>query len=90
MKQKVYLLLMALAVMMSVSMMSCKEEHDEEQLPVYPDVGFADIGDVFASLKPTDQVVFLLRHAERGADYSINGLLTENGKLQAQSVGKKI
>ena len=56
----------------------------------YTDIGFTDIADVFASLKKNEKVVFLLRHGERGRDYSKNGLLTENGKAQARSVGEKI
>ena len=56
----------------------------------YTDIGFTDIADVFANLKKKEKVVFLLRHGERGRDYSKNGLLTENGKAQARTVGEKI
>ena len=58
--------------------------------PKFTDCGFADIADVFDELKADETVVFLLRHGERGEDYSPAGLLTENGKLQAQLVGRKI
>ena len=56
----------------------------------YTDIGFNDIASVFAEVKENETVVFLLRHAERGRDYSKNGLLTENGKAQARMVGEKI
>lgn len=46
----------------------------------YTDIGFNDIADVFAEVKANETVVFLLRHGERGRDYSKAGLLTENGK----------
>ena len=58
--------------------------------PTYTDIGFNDIADVFAEVKPHETVVFLVRHGERGRDYSKNGLLTENGKAQARMVGEKI
>ena len=58
--------------------------------PKFPDCGFDDIEDVFNEVKADETVVFLLRHGERGEDYSPAGLLTENGKLQAQLVGRKI
>ena len=54
--------------------------------PTYTDIGFNDIADVFAGLKKNETVVFLLRHGERGRDYSKAGLLTENGKAQARMV----
>ena len=56
----------------------------------YTDIGFNDIADVFAEVKANETVVFLLRHGERGRDYSKAGLLTENGKAQARMVGEKI
>lgn len=58
--------------------------------PKFTDCGFSDIADVFDELKADETVVFLLRHGERGEDFSPAGLLTENGKLQAQLVGRKI
>lgn len=58
--------------------------------PKFNDCGFEDIADVFDELKDDETVVFLLRHGERGEDFSPAGLLTENGKLQAQLVGRKI
>ena len=44
------------------------------------DIGFNDIDKVLAEVADSETVVFLLRHAERGEDYSRAGLLTENGK----------
>lgn len=58
--------------------------------PTYTDIGFNDIATVFSELKPSERVVFLIRHGERGRDYSRAGLLTENGKAQARMVGEKI
>ena len=58
--------------------------------PTYTDIGFNDIADVFAEVKANETVVFMLRHGERGRDYSKAGLLTENGKAQARMVGEKI
>ena len=58
--------------------------------PTYTDIGFNDIADVFAEVKDNETIVFLLRHGERGRDYSKAGLLTENGKAQARMVGEKI
>ena len=58
--------------------------------PTYTDIDFNDIADVFAQVKAYETVVFLVRHGERGRDYSKNGLLTENGKAQARMVGEKI
>jgi len=55
-----------------------------------PTVDFISIDSVFAHVPATDTVVFLIRHAERGADYSPMGLLTPYGKVQAQRVGEKI
>ena len=55
----------------------------------YTDIGFNDIADAFAEVKAGETVVFLLRHGERGRDYSKAGLLTENGKAQARMVGEK-
>lgn len=58
--------------------------------PVFPDCGFSNIADVFKEVKTDETVVFVLRHAERGEDYSPAGLLTENGKKQSRMVGEKI
>jgi len=54
------------------------------------DIGFNDIDKVLAEVADSEQVVFLLRHAERGEDYSPAGLLTENGVSQSREVGQKI
>lgn len=53
-------------------------------------VDFNSIDKVFASVKDSEKVVFLLRHGERGKDYSPAGLLTERGLLQSKEVGEKI
>lgn len=50
---------------------------------------FTDVADVYAGLAPDEKVVFILRHAERTDDTGKNGHLTETGKKQAQSVGRK-
>ncbi|MBR3618382.1 MAG: histidine phosphatase family protein [Bacteroidaceae bacterium] len=55
-----------------------------------PDIGFNPIDCVLAEVNPNERVVFLLRHAERGWNYSRTGTLTENGKKQAQTVGERI
>ena len=65
---------------------SCSSDND----PIFPDCGFSDIADVFKEVKANETVVFVLRHAERGEDYSPAGLLTENGKEQSRRVGEKI
>lgn len=54
--------------------------------PVFSDCGFSNIADVFKEVKTDETVVFVLRHAERGEDYSPAGLLTENGKKQSRTV----
>ena len=51
---------------------------------------FEDIKDVYASLAPSDRVIFILRHAERTDDTGKKGHLTTNGKTQSQSVGAKM
>jgi len=58
--------------------------------PTYTDIGFNDIAAVMNEVKSYETVVFLVRHAERGRDYSRAGLLTENGKAQARMVGEKL
>lgn len=65
-------------------------DSNDGTVPAFPDCGFNDIADVFKEVKADEQVVFLLRHAERGEDYSPAGLLTEKGKEQARTTGEKI
>jgi broad specificity phosphatase PhoE len=94
-----FLVFISVAVL-TVSFFACSDSDDgnssEELAPPalmssnFTDIGFNDIASVFDSVAATDTVVFLLRHAERGSDYSRDGLLTENGKKQAQKVGGKI
>lgn len=50
---------------------------------------FTAIEDVYAGLAADEQVVFVLRHAERTNETGEKGHLTDGGKLQAQGVGKK-
>ena len=74
---------------------ACNDDDDNNsneppQVQSFVDIGFNDIADVFAEVQDDETVVFLLRHAERGIDFSPAGLLTENGKAQAQTVGTKI
>jgi broad specificity phosphatase PhoE len=51
---------------------------------------FADIQDVYESIKPNERVIFVLRHAKRGDDTSKSGTLTEDGKAQSQEVGARL
>lgn len=51
---------------------------------------FADIQDVYESIKPNERVIFVLRHAERGDDTGKGGTLTSKGKNQSSDVGKKL
>ncbi len=44
--------------------------------------------DIYASVKPTDRIIYLVRHSKRGKDYSSTGGLTANGKLWARQVGE--
>ena len=57
---------------------------------VYDTIGFADIGNAFHTVAPDEKVVFILRHAERESGVGRESPLTDNGKLQAQSVGQKL
>lgn len=51
---------------------------------------FVGIQKIFASLQPTDKVVFVMRHAHRTSSTDATGVLTGLGYLQAQAVGAKI
>ncbi len=44
--------------------------------------------DIYANVKPTDRIIYLVRHSKRGKDYSSTGGLTPNGKLWAKQVGE--
>ncbi len=44
--------------------------------------------DIYATVEPTDRIIYLVRHSKRGKDYSSTGGLTENGKLWAKQVGE--
>ncbi len=57
---------------------------------VYDSIGFADIGNAYHNVGPDEKVVFVLRHAERERDTDRETPLTEDGCLQAQSVGQKL
>ena len=57
---------------------------------VYDSIGFADIANAFHTVAPDEKVVFVLRHAERESGVGRESPLTENGILQAQSVGQKL
>ena len=61
---------------------------DGDPVEVVPDTnGFADIGNVFQSVRCDEKVVFVLRHGEREPYVTKESALTEDGVLQAQSVG---
>lgn len=51
---------------------------------------FTPFDEVVNGLAEGEKVVIMVRHAERGADYSRTGPLTENGKLQSQELGAKM
>ena len=44
--------------------------------------------DIYANVKPTDRIIYLVRHSKRGKDYSSTGGLTPNGKSWAREVGE--
>jgi len=51
---------------------------------------FTPFDSIVNGLAEGEKVVIMVRHAERGADYSRTGPLTENGKLQSQELGAKM
>ena len=51
---------------------------------------FAPFDSVVNGLAEGEKLVIMVRHAERGSDYSRTGLLTDNGKLQSQELGDKL
>ncbi|WP_405328811.1 phosphoglycerate mutase family protein [Fibrobacter sp.] len=52
--------------------------------------GFTDIAEVYASLKPSEKAVFIIRHSERTDDTGPKGHLTSNGKTYARDLGKRL
>lgn len=64
---------------------------DGDPVEVVPDTnGFADIGNVFQSVRCDEKVVFVLRHGEREPYVTQESALTEEGIEQAQTVGQKL
>lgn len=52
--------------------------------------GFTDIAEIYASLKPNEKAVFIIRHSERTDDTGPNGHLTSNGKTYARNLGTRL
>ena len=52
--------------------------------------GFTDIAEIYASLKPDDKAVFIIRHSERTDETGPKGHLTSNGIVYAQNLGKRL
>ena len=52
--------------------------------------GFTDIAEVYASLKPDEKAVFIIRHSERTDETGAKGHLTENGKIYARNLGARL
>ena len=79
------------ATAMAFSLLACSDSGTSPTRTAFvSDIGFNDIDQVLAEVADSERVVFLLRHAERGEDYSRAGLLTENGIEQSKSVGEKL
>lgn len=51
---------------------------------------FTPFDSIVNGLAEGEKVVIMVRHAERGSDYSRTGPLTDNGKLQSQELGAKM
>ena len=51
---------------------------------------FTPFDSIVNGLAEGEKVVIMVRHAERGSDYSRTGTLTDNGKLQSQELGAKM
>lgn len=51
---------------------------------------FTPFDSIVNGLAEGEKVVIMVRHAERGSDYSRTGPLTENGKLQSRELGAKM
>ena len=80
----------AVGAAVAFSLMACTDCGTSSGSRFVSDIGFNDIDKVLAEVADSATVVFLLRHAERGEDYSRAGLLTENGIEQSKSVGAKL
>ena len=52
--------------------------------------GFTDLVEVYASLKPDEKAVFIIRHSERTNDTGPTGHLTDNGKIYAHKLGERL
>ena len=79
------------ATTLAFSLLACSDSGTSPTRTAFvSDIGFNDIDQVLAEVADSERVVFLLRHAERGEDYSRAGLLTENGIAQSKSVGEKL
>ena len=52
--------------------------------------GFTDIVEVYANLKSSEKVVFIIRHSERTSDTGPSGHLTDNGKKYARDLGARL
>ena len=52
--------------------------------------GFTDIAEVYASLKPDEKAVFIIRHSERTDETGVKGHLTSNGKIYARDLGARL
>lgn len=89
--KKLYALFSVATLVLSFA--ACSSESStgpSEPVVTYAGAEFKDIGKVYAGLGESERVVFLLRHAERGSDYSREGMLTKNGERQSKSVGEKL
>jgi Phosphoglycerate mutase family. len=51
---------------------------------------FTPFDSIVNGLAEGEKVVIMVRHAERGSDYSRTGTLTDNGKLQSWELGDKL
>ncbi len=52
--------------------------------------GFTDLVQVYANLKSSEKVVFIIRHSERTNDTGPSGHLTDNGKKYARDLGARL
>ena len=52
--------------------------------------GFTDIAEVYASLRPDEKAVFIIRHSERTDDTGPKGPLTQNGRIYARNLGARL
>ena len=52
--------------------------------------GFTDLVDVYANLKSSEKVVFIIRHSERTSETGASGHLTDNGKKYARELGARL